>query len=118
MAQNQFLQRHAERVGEHAAAQAADRARRDLEQPDAARGIFEGVSGLEAALAVKGVTGIRITAERGQIVAPPPEGTGYLGFIFARGRGPAIVVASLRNALKWLDFKLRPEVLLHASRNR
>ena len=29
------------------------------------RGIFEGVSGLEAALAVKGITGVRMTAERG-----------------------------------------------------
>ena len=70
-----------------------------------------------AALAVKGVTGIRITAERGQIVAPPPEGTGYLGFIFARGRAVARVEASLRHALKRLDFKLRPEVSLHAARH-
>ena len=85
--------------------------------PIPARGILEEVTGLGKALAVKGVTGIRITAERGQIVAPPPEGTGYLGFIFARGRGPAIVVASLRGALKRLDFKLRPEVSLHASRD-
>ena len=80
------------------------------------RGIFEGVSGLEAALAVKGVTGIRMTAERGQIVAPPPEGAGYLGFIFARGRAVTQVETSLRDALKRLDFKLRPEVSVHASR--
>ncbi|MGH8631144.1 MAG: hypothetical protein ACREU7_10340 [Burkholderiales bacterium] len=57
-----------------------------------------------------------MTAERGQIVAPPPEGSGYLGFIFARGRGPAIVVSSLRDALKLLEFRLRPEVSVHASR--
>jgi hypothetical protein len=36
MAQDQLLQRHAERMREHRPAQAADRARRDLEQPDAA----------------------------------------------------------------------------------
>ena len=67
---------------------------------------------------MKGITGIPITAERGQIVAPPPDGTGYLGFIFARGRALANVVASLRNALKRLDFKLRPEVTLHACKDR
>ena len=79
-------------------------------------GIFEGVSGLEAALAVKGITGIPITAERGQIVAPPPEGTGYLGFIFARGRAVARIEASLRCALKRLEIKIRPEVPLRTSR--
>jgi len=83
--------------------------------PIPARGIFEGVSGLEEALAVKGITGIPITAERGQIVAPPPEGSAYLGFIFARERAPAEVVASLRNALQRLDFRLRPEVSLRVS---
>ncbi|MGH8700466.1 MAG: hypothetical protein ACREVR_04710 [Burkholderiales bacterium] len=50
-------------------------------------------------------------------MAPPPEGTGYLGFIFARTRALANVVASLRNAQKRLDFKLRPEVSVHASRD-
>ena len=85
--------------------------------PIPARGIFEGVRGLAEALAVSGVSGIRVTAERGQIVAPPPEGTGYLGFIFARGRALGNVVASLRHALQRLDFKLRPEVSVHASRD-
>ena len=79
-------------------------------------GIFDRATGLDKALAVSGVTGIRITAERGQIVAPPPEGTGYLGFIFARGRAVTQVETSLRDALKRLDFKLRPEVSVHASR--
>ncbi len=82
--------------------------------PIPARGIFDGLSGLDDALAVKGVSDIRITAERGQIVAPPPDGTGYLGFIFARGRAVSSVVASLRDALGRLDLKLRPEVSLHA----
>ncbi len=80
--------------------------------PIPARGILDGVTGLEEALAVTGVTGIRITAERGQIVAPAPEGTGYLGFIFARGRTVARVETSLRDALKRLDIKIRPEVPL------
>ncbi|MGH8631155.1 MAG: ATP-grasp domain-containing protein [Burkholderiales bacterium] len=85
--------------------------------PIPARGIFEGVKGLEEALTVRGITGIPITAERGQIVAPPPEGSGYLGFIFARGRAVTSVEASLRNALNRLEFKFRPEVSLRASRD-
>ncbi len=80
--------------------------------PIPVRGIFDRVTGLDEALAVKDVTGIRITAERGQIVAPPPEGTGYLGFIFARGRAVTQVETSLRDALKRLDIKIRPEVPL------
>ena len=83
--------------------------------PIPARGIFERVTGVDEARAIKGVTGIRITAERGQIVAPPPESTGYLGFIFARGRTVARVEAALRDALNRLDVRLRPEVSLHAS---
>ena len=80
--------------------------------PIPGRGIFEGLAGLEEALAVKGITGIPITAERGQIVAPPPDGSGYLGFIFARGRAVTQVETSLRDALKRLDIKIRPEVPL------
>jgi hypothetical protein len=80
--------------------------------PIPARGIFEEVAGLGKALAVKGVAGIRITAERGQIVAQPPDGRGYLGFIFARGRAGTRVETSLRDALKRLDIKIRPEVPL------
>ena len=66
---------------------------------------------------MKGISSIRMTAERGQIVAPPPEGSGYLGFIFARGRASANAVASLRHAQKRLDFKLRPEVSVYASKD-
>ena len=80
--------------------------------PILARGIFDRATGLDQALAVKGVTGIRMTAERGQIVAPPPEGRGYLGFIFARGRAVPRVEAALRDTAKRLDIKIRPEVPL------
>lgn len=84
--------------------------------PIPARGIFEGAGGLEEALAVKGITAIRTTAEPGQIVAPPPEGTGYLGFIFARGKAVARVEASLREALARLEIRIRPEVPVRTSR--
>lgn len=83
--------------------------------PIPARGIFDGVSGLDRALAVQGITGIPITAERGQIVAPPPDATGYFGFIFARGRSAPRVVAALRAAHARLDIKLSPAVPLRAA---
>ncbi len=80
--------------------------------PIPARGILDEVTGVGEARAVRGVTAIRITAERGQIVAPPPESTGYLGFIFARGQAVTQVETSLRNALQRLEIKIRPEVPL------
>ena len=49
------------------------------------RGIYDGVKGLAAAQSVPGVTGVTITVEPGQIIAPPPDGASYLGFIFAEG---------------------------------
>jgi biotin carboxylase len=50
------------------------------------RGIYRGVRNLESALAVPGITGITITAQAGQIIAPPPDGASYLGFIFSHAR--------------------------------
>jgi len=46
------------------------------------RGIYDGVEGLTDARAVPFVTGITLTAEPGQGIAPPPDGASYLGFIF------------------------------------
>jgi hypothetical protein len=48
-------------------------------------GIFESVVGLEEARAVSGIEDIAITAKVGQPLAPLPEGSSYLGFIFAGG---------------------------------
>lgn len=73
------------------------------------RGIFGGVRGLDEARAVAGVTGVTMTAEVGQIVAPPPDGGSYLGFIFAAGATPADVEAALRYAHARLDFDIRPD---------
>lgn len=72
-------------------------------------GLFGGARGLDDARAVAGVTGVTMTAEVGQIVAPPPEGGSYLGFIFAAGATPADVEATLRCAHARLDFDIRPD---------
>ena len=78
------------------------------------RGIYHGVEGLAAAQAVPGVTGVNITAQPGQIVAPPPDGASYLGFIFARASIPAQAEAALRSAFQCLRFDIRLEVAARA----
>lgn len=75
-------------------------------------GIYRGVRNLEAALAQPGVSDIRITAEPGQIVAPPPEGASYLGFIFSRAERPAEAEMALRLAHRLLDFDIAPAAAL------
>ena len=48
-------------------------------------GIYHGVEGVERALAVADIEDVTITATEGQMLVPLPEGSSYLGFIFARG---------------------------------
>ena len=59
-------------------------------------GILRGVSGLDEAVAVAGVTGVTIAVPVGESVTPLPEGDRYLGFIFARGDAAGDVEAALR----------------------
>lgn len=67
-------------------------------------GIFEQAEGVEKALETPGVDEIRITAKANQKLVPLPEGSSYLGFIFARGATPEFVEAALRQAHKKLRF--------------
>ena len=73
------------------------------------RGIYHGLEGLAAAQAVPGVTGVAITVQPGEIIAPPPDGASYLGFIFARAASPADAEMALRIAHRQLHFDIRPE---------
>ncbi len=73
------------------------------------RGIYHGVEGLAAAQVVPGICALTVTAEPGQMVAPPPDGASYLGFIFARAATPADAEAALRSAHRRLHFDIRPE---------
>lgn len=73
------------------------------------RGIYRGLEGLAAAQSVPGVTGVTITVEPGQIIAPPPDGASYLGFIFSRAATPAQAESALRSAHARLQFDIRPE---------
>jgi biotin carboxylase len=77
-------------------------------------GIYDGVQGLAAAQAIAGVTGVSITAQPGQSVAPPPDGASYLGFIFARAAQPEQAEAALRSAHRCLRFEIRAQHALRA----
>ena len=48
-------------------------------------GIYESVEGVERARAIPGIEDVIVTAKPGQRLVPLPEGSSYLGFIFARG---------------------------------
>ncbi len=75
-------------------------------------GIFHGATGLEAAREVPGIDDVRITALPGQIVAPPPEGSGYLGFIFSRAATPQAAEAALRAAHAKLAIDIQTNLSL------
>ena len=73
-------------------------------------GIFERVLGLDEAERTPGVEEIRITARLRDYVAAWPEGSSYLGFIFARGSTPEEVEAALRSAHARLHFMFSPRL--------
>jgi len=79
------------------------------------RGIYQGVRNLDSASEVTGITGIRITAQPGQIIAPPPEGASYLGFIFSLCATPAEAELALRHAHARLLFDIQPEYKVQES---
>ena len=67
-------------------------------------GIYKGVEQLEQAAQVPGIEAIEITAKLRQKLVPLPEGSSYLGFIFARGDSPQYVDSALREAHRKLRF--------------
>ncbi len=53
-----------------------------------------------------GVTGVDITIKPGEVIAPPPEGARYLGFVFARGATPVEVESTLRSAMATIHVSI------------
>lgn len=67
-------------------------------------GIFEKISGEGAALATPGVTDLLITARLHDYIAAWPEGSSFLGFLFAKAKTPEEVERAIREAHKKLEF--------------
>jgi biotin carboxylase len=73
-------------------------------------GILEKIEGSEGALAIPGICEIQITARLHDFIAAWPEGSSYLGFIFASGSTPDLVEAALRQAHRALQFEIAPRL--------
>jgi hypothetical protein len=74
------------------------------------RGVYRRVAGLDEARSVPGVEDVRVTAKEDQVLVPLPEGSSYLGFIFARRPTTRAVEDALREAHARLMFTIDPEV--------
>ena len=70
-------------------------------------GTLEETRGVGEGRTVEGVEDIVITAPAGKMLVPLPEGSSYLGFIFARGKEPQAVENALRKAHARLVFEIR-----------
>jgi biotin carboxylase len=84
--------------------------------PIPSAGMLRAVYGIEEATDVPLITGIEITAKLHHLLVPLPEGTSYLGFIFARGDTPAEVEAAIRRAHALLRFDIRREIPVLSNR--
>jgi len=73
-------------------------------------GVLEAVSGVEAARSIPGITELTITARLHDAIAAWPEGSSYLGFLFARANTPERVEQALREAHEKLTFKITPSL--------
>jgi hypothetical protein len=73
-------------------------------------GVFEKVEGESAARATAGITSLEITARLHDFIAAWPEGSSYLGFLFARGANPDEVENALLEAHGKLRFTLTPRL--------
>jgi biotin carboxylase len=76
--------------------------------PIPAAGVLREVSGIDEARAVPGIEDVAITARLESELVPLPEGSSYLGFLFARAATPGAVEDALRRAHRHLRFVITP----------
>ncbi len=76
------------------------------------RGILREVRGQDEAASTPGISGVQISARMNHPIVPLPEGSSYLGFIFAGGDTPDDVEAALRAAHARLEFKIASQIPL------
>ena len=73
-------------------------------------GLYKRVTGLDEARAIPRIDEVAITAKLDQRLMPAPEGTTYLGFIFARAARADDVVGALRAAHECLQFEIETSI--------
>jgi formate-dependent phosphoribosylglycinamide formyltransferase (GAR transformylase) len=69
-------------------------------------GVLQKIEGAEAARRVQGITALEITARLHDYIAAWPEGSSYLGFLFAKGNSAEEVEEAIRVAHAKLHFEL------------
>ena len=74
--------------------------------PAPGTGILEAIEGEDRARQIPFVTGLEITAKRGEKIVALPDGAGYPGFIFAEAPDPATAETALRRAHAELRFRI------------
>jgi biotin carboxylase len=74
--------------------------------PIPAKGTLRAVSRQAEAEAVELIDSVTISMHIGSTAVPLPEGSEYLGFIFARGTTPEVVEAALRESHALLEFEI------------
>jgi predicted ATP-grasp superfamily ATP-dependent carboligase len=78
--------------------------------PVSESGIYEGAEGESDARKTAGIWDLQITARVGDYIAAWPEGSGYLGFLFARAERAEDAEAALRTAHAKLQFRFKPRL--------
>jgi len=76
--------------------------------PVSRSGIYEGVAGVDAARNVPRIVDLVVTAREHDAIAAWPEGSSYLGFLFARSERPEEAEKALRAAHAHLQFQITP----------
>lgn len=75
-------------------------------------GILRRVEGVTEALRVPGIVDLEISLRHGYELIPLPEGSGYLGFVFARAATPQLAEHALRKAHARLKLVTAPVLAL------
>ena len=105
MALEEFIVRHA--LGENTAGfERESGASGVMMIPIPHGGLYDSVTGEEQARAVPNIEEVIVTAKQGQLLIPLPEGSRYMGFIFARAGTPAEVETALRRSHRELRFSI------------
>lgn len=66
-------------------------------------GTLAGFEGLDEVRGHEAITGVEITVRPGDVVAPPPEGGRYIGFVFAEAKTPEAVEMVLKKAMSTIE---------------
>ena len=82
----------------------ANRAAGVMMIPTPSAGILRGVGGLQQARKIDNIESVEIAIRAGHELKCLPQGSSYLGFIFARAKTPALVERALRQAFACLKI--------------